>query len=78
MPTIAPSPLARIYCWRIFSPAHSAWVHVKRSEAHGPGFWLTEARTQSGVPLRSRVINEKYAEDLYARYGSEAEVELFA
>ena len=70
--------LSRIYSWQVFVPAQSAWVQVRRSEMHGPGFWFSEARTQSGRVLASRVISSEYAADLFQRYGANAEITYFS
>lgn len=70
--------LNRIYSWRVFSPAHRAWTEVRRSEMHGPGMWFTQARTQDGRILATKVIDGTYAADLFRRYGANAEITLFS
>jgi hypothetical protein len=45
---------------------------------HGPGWWFSEARTQSGRVLATRLISAEYAADLYSRYGAGAEVQLYS
>jgi len=70
--------LNRVYSWRLFSPAHRAWTEVRRSEMHGPGAWYTEARSQDGRLLASRVIDSAYADDLFQRYGADAEITYFS
>ena len=72
------SSFARVYSWRMFSPAHSAWVELRRSEMHGLGAWYTEARTQDGRQLASRVITNDHAADLFQRYGADAEITYFS
>lgn len=70
--------LASVYAWKVFVPSQSVWVHLRRSEMHGPGWWFSEARTQDGRVLASRTISAEYAADLYARYGKGAEVQLYS
>lgn len=72
------APLARIYQWSVFAPEHGAWVHLRRSEMHGPGCWFTEARTQDGRVLVTRVISAEYAADLFYRYGKDAEIQYYS
>lgn len=70
--------LNRVYSWRLFSPVHRAWTEVRRSYMHGPDAWYTEARTQDGRLLASRVIDSAYADDLFQRYGADAEITYFS
>lgn len=72
------SSLNRVYSWRLFSPTHRAWTEVRRAEMHGPGSWYTEARSQDGRLLASRVIDSAYAADLFQRYGADAEITYFS
>ena len=71
-------PLHHVYTWSLFVPSQGAWVHLRRSEMHGPGWWFSEARTQSGRVLATRLISAEYAADLYSRYGAGAEVQLYS
>lgn len=70
--------LASVYAWQVFVPAQKAWVHFRRNEMHGPGWWFSEARSQSGRVLGTRTISAEYAADLFARYGSEAEIQYYS
>lgn len=70
--------LARVYSWSVFVPSQKAWVHLRRSEMHGPGWWFSEARTQDGRQLASRVISAEYAADLFQRYGANAEITYYS
>lgn len=70
--------LSRIYSWSIFAPAQSAWVHLRRSEMHGPGWWHAEARTQDGQILHSRAVTAEYAHILFEKYGKDAEVQFYS
>lgn len=67
-----------VYSWRVFSPEHGAWVELRRSEMHGPGMWHTQARTQDGRVLATRVIDSAYAEDAFQRYGAGAEITYYS
>lgn len=68
----------RVYAWNVFVPSQKAWVHFRRSEMHGPGWWFSEARTQSGRVLGTRTLSAEYAADLFSRYGADAEVTCFS
>jgi hypothetical protein len=68
----------RIYSWSVFVPSQSAWVHLRRSEMHGPGWWFSEARSQSGAVLGTRVISAEYAQDLFNRYGKDSEIQYYS
>lgn len=71
-------PLTQVYSWSVFVPSQKAWVHLRRSEMHGPGWWFSEARTQDGRVLGTRTISAEYAQDLFNRYGSEAEIQRYS
>lgn len=70
--------LNRVYAWNVFVPSQSAWVHFRRSEMHGPGWWFSEARKQDGRVLATRTISAEYAQDLFNRYGSNAEIHYYS
>lgn len=70
--------LSNVYAWSVFVPSQKAWVHLRRSEMHGPGWWFSEARTQSGRVLGTRTISAEYAQDLFNRYGSDAEIQRYS
>lgn len=70
--------LNRIYAWSVFVPSQSAWVHLRRSEMHGPGWWHSEARSQSGRVIGTRTISPEYAQDLFNRYGKDAEIQYYS
>jgi hypothetical protein len=70
--------LDSVYAWKVFVPGNSAWVHFRRSEMHGPGWWFAQASTQDGRVLATRTISAEHAADLYARYGEGAEVQLYS
>lgn len=70
--------LAEVYAWNVFVPGQYAWIHFRRSEMHGPGWWFSEARTQSGRVLATRTISAEYAADLFERYGKGAELQLYS
>lgn len=72
------SSLNRVYAWSVFAPAQGAWIHLRRSEMHGPGWWFSEARKQDGRVLATRVISAEYAADLFARYGKDAEIQYYS
>jgi hypothetical protein len=72
------SSLSRIYSWSVFVPAQSAWVHFRRNEMHGPGWWFSEARTQAGRQLAARTISAEYAADLFQRHGAGAEITYYS
>lgn len=67
-----------VYAWNVFVPSQSAWVHFRRSEMHGPGWWFSEARTQDGRVLGTRTISAEYAADLFSRYGKDAEIQYYS
>lgn len=70
--------LNSVYAWSVFVPSQKAWVHLRRSEMHGPGWWFSEARTQSGRVLGTRTISAEYAADLFARYGQGVEITYYS
>ncbi|MFZ9888700.1 MAG: hypothetical protein ACO3JL_14465 [Myxococcota bacterium] len=70
--------LSRVYAWNVFVPSQKAWVHFRRSEMHGPGWWFSEARTQTGRVLATRTLSSEYAADLFSRYGTDAEITYFS
>jgi hypothetical protein len=67
-----------VYAWQVFVPSQGAWVHFRRSEMHGPGWWFSEARSQSGRVIGTRTLSAEYAADLFARYGSDAEITYYS
>jgi hypothetical protein len=76
--TVSLPALSRVYSWSVFVPSQKAWVHLRRSEMHGPGFWFSEARLQCGRQLATRTISAEYAADLFQRYGANAEITYFS
>lgn len=70
--------LNSVYSWSVFVPSQKAWVHLRRSEMHGPGWWFSEARSQSGRVIGTRTISAEYAADLFARYGQGAEITYYS
>lgn len=70
--------LSRIYAWNVYVPAEKAWVHFRRNEMHGPGWWFSEARSQCGRQLATRTISAEYAQDLFNRFGKDAEIHYYS
>lgn len=70
--------LNRVYSWSVFAPAQGAWIHLRRSEMHGPDWWFAEARKQDGRVLGTRTLSSEYAADLFSRYGKDAEITYFS
>ena len=66
--------LSRIYSWQVFDSERKVWIHTRRAEMHGLGWWFSVARTQAGDVIASRPVSPDMAADLFSRYGSDAEI----